>query len=65
MFDLFFQWIETQGSRQGLVFLLFYLLVMILFFHFRGWRPLSKMKHKITGSREALEDLRSWGKNNP
>lgn len=65
MFDLFFQWIETQGSRQGLVFLLFYLLVMILFFYFRGWRPLSKMKHKITGSREALEDLRSWGKNHP
>ena len=64
MFDLFFQWVETQGS-QGLVFLLFYLLVMILFFYFRGWRPLSKMKHKITGSREALEDLRSWGKNHP
>ena len=64
MFDLFFKWVETQGS-QGLVFLLFYLLVMILFFYFRGWRPLSKMKHKITGSREALEDLRSWGKNHP
>lgn len=64
MFDLFFKWVETQGS-QGLGFLLFYLLVMILFFYFRGWRPLSKMKHKITGSREALEDLRSWGKNHP
>ena len=63
MFDLFFKWVETQGS-QGLVFLLFYLLVMILFFYFRGFATfVKKMKHKITGSREALEDLRSWGKN--
>ena len=63
MLDLFLQLIETQGS-QGLV-LLFYLLFMTLFFYFRGWRPLSKMEHKITGSREALEDLRSWGKKHP
>ncbi len=63
MSDSFFQWIETQGS-QGL-FLAIYLLLMALFFYFRGWQPLSQMKGKITRSGKALEGLRRWKKNHP
>ena len=57
MSDLFFYWNQWN-------FLEIWLLVMALFFSYGLWL-LRKMKHKITGSREALEDLRSWGKNHP
>ncbi len=62
MSDLFFQLIETQDG-QGL-FLWGWLLIMILVFYFWGWRPLSKMKRKITESGKALEDLKRWGEEN-
>ena len=62
MFDLFLQLIETLGQY---LFLLSWLLMMFLVFYFWGLRLLSKMKRKITSSRRALEDLKSWEKKYP